>query len=206
MQGKVAIMGYSGHGLVVADAALESGMPLEFYCEKTLKENNPFELQYLGFEGSQEFEGWLGSYSFILGIGDNRLRHRIGDEIIEKGKSLLSVVHPSASLSVRVNLGTGIFVGRNAVINTSATIGDFCIINTSSIVEHECIIGMGAHIAPGAVLAGNVLVGVNTFIGANSVVKQGIVIGDNVIIGAGTVVITDVPDNSVVVGNPGKEI
>lgn len=181
-------------------------MPLDFYCEKTSKEMNPFVLQYLGFEGSQEFEGWRGSYSFILGIGDNRLRNRIGEEIIKRGKPLLPVIHPSASLSSTASFGIGIFVGRNAVINTSAIIGDFCIINTGSIVEHECIIGRGAHIAAGAVIAGNVLVGVNTFIGANSVVKQGIVIGDNVIIGAGTVVIRDVPDNSVVVGNPGKEI
>jgi len=33
-----------------------------------------------------------------------------------------------------------------------------------------------------------------------------VVIGKNALIGAGTVVTTDVPDNAVVVGNPGKII
>jgi acetyltransferase-like isoleucine patch superfamily enzyme len=41
-------------------------------------------------------------------------------------------------------------------------------------------------------------------VGANSVIRQGITIGANVIIGAGTVVVKDIPDNVMVVGNPQK--
>jgi acetyltransferase-like isoleucine patch superfamily enzyme len=37
-------------------------------------------------------------------------------------------------------------------------------------------------------------------------VKQGVSVGANVIIGAGAVVLKDVPDNSVLVGNPAKLI
>jgi acetyltransferase-like isoleucine patch superfamily enzyme len=43
-------------------------------------------------------------------------------------------------------------------------------------------------------------------IGANAVVKQGITIGRNCMIGAGSVIIKNVPDNSTIVGNPGKII
>lgn len=32
------------------------------------------------------------------------------------------------------------------------------------------------------------------------------IIGNNVMIGSGAIVVTDIPDNSVVVGNPGKVI
>ena len=42
------------------------------------------------------------------------------------------------------------------------------------------------------------------FIGANSVVLPGVVIGNNVIVGAGSVVTKDIPDNSVVAGNPAR--
>ncbi len=66
------------------------------------------------------------------------------------------------------------------------------------------MVGNFSHIAPGAVLAGNVKIGSSSFIGANSVVKNGIKIGDNAIIGAGAVVVKDVPDNSLVYGNPAK--
>lgn len=41
-------------------------------------------------------------------------------------------------------------------------------------------------------------------VGANAVIIGDIRIGDNVIIGAGSVVVKDVPDNAVVVGNPAR--
>ncbi|WP_429970759.1 sugar O-acetyltransferase [Fructilactobacillus sp. Tb1] len=46
----------------------------------------------------------------------------------------------------------------------------------------------------------------NTWIGANSVILPGVTIGKNAIVGAGSVVTKDVPDNTIVVGNPAKPI
>jgi acetyltransferase EpsM len=42
-------------------------------------------------------------------------------------------------------------------------VGKNVIINTSCIIEHECFLGDTVHIAPGAVLAGNVTIGERTF-------------------------------------------
>ncbi|WP_025002191.1 serine O-acetyltransferase [Prevotella dentasini] len=50
------------------------------------------------------------------------------------------------------------------------------------------------------------IIGNNVDIGVNSVIIGNIVIGDNVIIGAGSVVVKDVPSNSVVAGNPARII
>ena len=46
----------------------------------------------------------------------------------------------------------------------------------------------------------------NVTVGANAVIIGNITIGNNVIIGAGSVVIKDVPDNAIVVGNPARII
>ena len=54
--------------------------------------------------------------------------------------------------------------------------------------------------------AGKIVIGNNVFIGANAVVLPNTHIGDRVIIGAGAVVAHDMPDNSVVVGNPCRVI
>ena len=48
------------------------------------------------------------------------------------------------------------------------------------------------------------IIGCNVNVGENSVIIGGIRIGNNVIIGAGSVVLHDVPDNSVVAGNPAR--
>ena len=49
-----------------------------------------------------------------------------------------------------------------------------------------------------------VVIGNNVFIGINSIVMPGVKIGNNVVVGAGSVVTKEVPDNSVVAGNPAK--
>lgn len=53
---------------------------------------------------------------------------------------------------------------------------------------------------------GNINIGDNVFMGANSIVLPGVTIGNDVIVGSGSVVTHDIPDRSVVAGNPAKII
>jgi sugar O-acyltransferase (sialic acid O-acetyltransferase NeuD family) len=203
---EVVLVGYSGHGYVVADIAIASHMNLRYYTDKSKFSKNPFGLSYLGFEGNLDYKFWNKDCSYILGIGDNLIRKKTADLLISKEVTLLNVTHPSASISTKVQFGIGNFISRNVSVNALVRIGDICILNTGCIIEHECVIGNGVHIAPGVVLAGNVEIGDNTFVGANTVIKQGVKIGRNVIIGAGSVILKDIADNKKIVGNPGKEI
>lgn len=49
-------------------------------------------------------------------------------------------------------------------------------------------------------------IGDNVFLGANAVVLPGVTIHDGAIVGAGSVVTKDVPENTVVAGNPARPI
>jgi sugar O-acyltransferase (sialic acid O-acetyltransferase NeuD family) len=201
----IAIIGYSGHSFVVLDAAKVMGLNVEYYCERNQVSFNPFEINYLGDEGSESFN-WNAVDEFILGIGDNRIRQKVAGLILSKKKAILNVIHPSSIISNYANFGMGNFIAANVTVNALAQVANNCILNTSCVVEHECIIESGVHIAPGTVLAGNVTVGENSFIGANSVVKQGVKIGSGVTVGAGSVVINDIPGNEIWVGNPAKKL
>ncbi len=201
---KIILVGYSGHGLVVADTAFENMLNVIGYTEKSINNNNPYKLEYLGDESSSNFDLWHLDVDFILGIGDNILREKIYNLIIKKGKKVISLMNSTASISSFATIGEGVFINRNVIVNTLANIGNNVILNTGCIIDHECEIQESVHVAPGAVLAGNVRVGAGTFIGANAIVKQGVVIGENVIVGAGTVVLNDIPNDKKIVGNPGR--
>lgn len=203
---KVILIGYSGHAFVVAETALENGLEIIGYSDKEKVYTDPYNLSYLGFEKNDDFIGWQKEVSFILGIGDNKLRQNIANLIESKGKTCHTLIHASASISKTSIIGSGTFINKNVSVNALAAIGKNVILNTGCIIEHECVLGDAVHIAPGAVLAGNVIIGERTFIGANSVIKQGVRIGANVIIGAGSVILKDIADNGKIAGNPGREI
>ncbi|KKX51731.1 acetyltransferase [Sphingobacterium sp. IITKGP-BTPF85] len=202
---KIAIIGYSGHSYVVLDASLKSNLHIQFYSDLSEKQNNPFNLQYIGDESKDAFN-WDIADSYILGIGDNTIRELIVRNILNKKKKILNIIHPNSTIANFAKIGIGNFIGPQATINALATIGCYCIINSGSIVEHECQISDFVHLGPGSVLAGQVIVGRKTFIGANTVVKQGISIGENVVVGAGSVVLKDIPNGEVWVGNPAKKL
>lgn len=206
LDSKAILIGYSGHGYVVADTAIENQLQLIGYTDKEIVQNNPFGLNYLGNEKEIGFFDNFIGVKFIIGIGDNIIRENIYNLIIENKRLIETLICRSSYISKNASIGNGTFVNKNVSINAFAKIGINTILNTGCIVEHDCIIGNSAHIAPGAVLAGNVKIGDRSFIGANAVVKQGVIIGNDVVVGAGSVVINDIPDGKKIIGNPSRFI
>ena len=204
MSKSAVVFGYSGHAYVVLDVLIANQYYIAGYCDATPKNNNPFNLPYLGSEQEDSVLEKLLSYDAFLGIGSNNIRAKLFEKLVRHRINVPLTIHTSAVVSPSAKIGDGTVVMPGAVINAMAKIGNAVICNSSSVIEHECIIGDYAHIAPGTVLAGNVSVGKNTFIGTNSVVKQGITIGANVVIGAGSVIIKDIADGLTVYGNPAK--
>ena len=200
----VAIIGYSGHAYVIIDILLSAGRLVTAYCDQEEKEFNPYHLQYLGKES--EVIKKLKRFDFFASVGHNGIREKIHMQMSAFLGNPINAIHPSAVISSSVKMGDGIMVAANATINPLTELGRGVICNTSSTIDHECKINDFVHVAPGAVLCGNVTIGKGSFVGANSVIKQGITIGRNVIIGAGTVVVKDIPDNVTVVGNPQKQL
>lgn len=203
---KVALIGYSGHAYVVMDIFNSANIEVSHYCDKSMKEDNPFNLEYLGDENEEKTLTKLQSFDYFVAIGDNHLRENVYNRLTTAIQKPINAIHKSAIVSTEVILEDGIMISANATVNALSRIGKGVICNTGSITEHECILEDFAHVGPGATLCGNVKVGKFSLIGANSVVKQGIKIGRNVIVGMGAVVTKDIPDNVTVIGNPQKTL
>jgi sugar O-acyltransferase (sialic acid O-acetyltransferase NeuD family) len=201
---RLALLGASGHGKVVADAALASGWDaVEFFDDAwpLHQRNGPWLVSgdtSALISRLKEFQGVLVS------IGDCSARWSKHQELLSVDAPLVTVVHPAATVSRYAVLGTGCVVMAGAVVNVGAIVGQAGIINTGATVDHDCLLADGVHICPGANLSGNVSVGSCSVVGVGAAIKQGIDIGNRVVIGAGAVVICSVADACVVAGNPGR--
>lgn len=164
-------------------------------------DDNPKGDSFMGLPSSKP----QGVYEeAIITIGNCRIRKKIAERIITN--SFPVVIHPSATVSRCSSVGEGTVVMQGGIIQAGSFIGKHCIINTNASVDHDCKLSDFVHIASGATLCGEVEIGECSWIGAGAVVIQGIRIGSNCMVGAGAVIIRDIPDNAVVVGNPGRII
>jgi sugar O-acyltransferase (sialic acid O-acetyltransferase NeuD family) len=140
----------------------------------------------------------------IVAIGDNRVRVSYAALLSEHGLELITAVHPAAVVAKSAIIGQNVVIAAGAVVAASANVGDSVILNTSCVVDHECDIEAGAHICPGALLAGRVRIGAGVFVGLGAKVLPCLSIGKGAIVGAGSVVLKDVPEGSTVVGVPAR--
>lgn len=192
---KLVIVGASGQGKVVADNALKIG-----YEEIVFLDDNETLVECAGFPvvgkscQAADIDG-----DKIVAIGNAKIRERIQSTI-----KTITLIHPDAVISRRVQVGEGTVVMAGAVINSDAVIGKGCIINTGASVDHDCKIENFSHVSVGAHVAGACHIGERVWIGAGATVSNNVNICSDCIIGAGAVVIKDIDEPGTYVGVPVK--
>lgn len=110
----------------------------------------------------------------------------------------------------KVVIGDYVYIGANTAIDRgtleSTIIGNHVKIDNLVHIAHNVVIGDYSYIIACTILGGGVRIGKNCWIAPNVSIKQQLCIGDNVLVGLGAVVLKDVDENTVVVGNPAKAL
>jgi sugar O-acyltransferase (sialic acid O-acetyltransferase NeuD family) len=200
------ILGAGGHGRVIADIALATGVwnTVEFYDEQY--PDFSVAKQYLVAGNIEDLLNKHQGNDVVIGIGDNQARARIHRLLEQHNIQPVSVIHPSAIVSESAEVKAGTVVMPGAIINCNSVVGRSCIVNSGAVIEHDCVLGEFVHISPNATLAGGVEIGSSSWVGMGSCIRQQIRVGDNVIVGAGAVVVQDISSNQVVAGVPAAPI
>lgn len=161
--------------------------------------------KYCNVLSCKNFEPKDNDY-FVCGIGDSHIKRKVINEININKFKFINIIHPSAVVSDNVQMGKGVFICPHVTVAGNVQLGDFVMLNMASIVSHDGIVGNFSSISPFSGAMGYVHIGEEVFVGAGAVITPHIEIGDKSIIGAGAVVIRNVKSETVIVGNPGKEL
>lgn len=140
---------------------------------------------------------------------DNINKKKVLSQLLGKMDDTTEIVGPFwCDYGYNIEVGKNFFANHNTVILDGAkvTFGDYVFI------APNCGFYTAGHPIDakrrnkGLEYAYPIKIGSNVWIGAGVHVMPGVTIGDNVVIGGGSVVVKDIPSNSVAVGNPCKVI
>ena len=134
----------------------------------------------------------------------------------------------SARIRSGSSIGSGTIVGRNAYVDSDVIIGKNCKIQNNALIYSPAVIADGVFIGPGAILTNDlnprainedqtlksatdwkiqrVELQTGASIGAGAICVAPVIIGSWAMVGAGAVVVKDVPNYALVVGNPATQI
>ncbi len=158
-----------------------------FECNKAFAKFNTNGLYALSVVGIESKEIVYNTFKKLIQMDDSRF---------------INLIHPTAYLSRSTKLNYGLQVESLSTIAACTSIGFGVNIKRNCNIGHHCQIENYVTINPGVTLSSFVKIGNNTMIGSGVSVKNGITIGKNTIIGVGSVVVKDIPDNSIAYGNP----
>ena len=142
---------------------------------------------------------------FLPAIGDPFEKEKYVHLIQGLGGYFVSLLHVDNERSQTASIGESIIM-KNCVVGPDTKVGDYVWLDRNAILSHGSTIGDFCHIGPNVTIGGNVSIGSKTTIHSGALIANGLTIGSGCVVGLGSVVLKDVPDGKVVLGNPARVI
>jgi sugar O-acyltransferase (sialic acid O-acetyltransferase NeuD family) len=144
--------------------------------------------------------------SVAIAINNPNIKKRIVKKLILEGFDFPVLIHPSVYLADNISIGKGVIIQANTTVSTNVQIADFVHINHQCGIGHDAEIGSYSSLYWNINLSGFSKISDGCILGTKTTVLQNITVGRGSITGSNTNVIRDIPENSVVVGNPANVI
>jgi acetyltransferase EpsM len=138
----------------------------------------------------------------VIAIGDNETRKMITQRF--QGVKWPTVIHPKTSVHPTLQVGEGTLIFEDTIVHPDVIIGSHCIIQAKGGIGHDTIFSDFVHTAPGVFVSGGSMIYEGVFMGIRSVTIPTVNVGPWSTVGAGSVVMRDVPPDSLAVGVPAK--
>ena len=146
-------------------------------------------------------------HRFTLGVGFPGVRYQLFHKFKALGGTPFTLISANSDLGhFDIHIAEGVTMGYHCAISNSVSIGKGTFINAKTIIGHDSKVGDFCEICPSVNIAGHIEIGDYTFIGTGVIIYPKVKIGRNVSVTAGSVIRKNVPDNSIVHGNPSKII
>lgn len=207
MKENAIIIGAGTYGQVYAEYLKKEYNILGFVDDNIeLKDKTINEYHVLG-DVNWLFNDCDRNINIFVPIGDNIVRVSLLDRLESEGFKLPSYIHPTVNLHESVKIGKSVYILPACNFMPLSVIEDYVMVSMGVNVAHHTVLGMGSFYSQGNNVGASINIKEYAYSGIGVTIMTGVKeIGSKSLLGAGAIIIRDVPDYAVVVGNPGKII
>lgn len=139
---------------------------------------------------------------YVCAVGAPGVKRAVCEGLLASGAEFIQLVHPTAVLGARVELGVGVVLCPRVTLTADICLGDFSAVNCHSSVGHDVQIGCWATVSGHCDLTGGSSLGEGAFLGSGARILPMKRVADWSYVGAGSVVIRSTKRGQRVFGNP----
>jgi sugar O-acyltransferase (sialic acid O-acetyltransferase NeuD family) len=191
---RLLIVGAGGHGRSVAEAAELSGMfdVVGFLDDALPVSEVVLPGAVLGAIGNLS---QLDSYravcdQAIVAVGNNTVREKLTQQLINAEFYMATVIHPRAFVSPSAVVSIGSAVMAGAIVCTEAQLGVGVIVNCGAVVDHHAKVGDFGHLGVSACMAGGSILGRSAWMQAGCALGYGVEVPAGAVLTPGTALAT----------------
>jgi len=203
---KVMLWGGQSKSRIIHNMLEKTDFTITHIFDKYI-ENVDFENNAQFSNSEEDLNKFINETEYVvvcIGGSNGKARYLITRELIKKGLKPLNIISENSFIDDTSIIGNSFHAMPGSLVHSNSIIGDCVIVNTNATIDHECIVGNGCHFMGSSAVSGMVTIEDYVTVGTNATILPNLKIGTGSYIGAGSVVISDVPSNHVVVGNPAK--
>jgi acetyltransferase EpsM len=212
---KIIIIGGMGNGTVVLstiediNAQNKEWEVLGFLNDKGTDSINGYPV--LGKISSETVQPFLSDPDiyFYFALISTKLNHKFIHRLHELNipdERFATLIHPTAVVSKFAQVGYGVAIQPFVSVGPNVVLKNHIQIYSQALIGHNSHLDNYTYIANNACVGANVHLKEGAYLGTNCTTLENVIIGTWSLAGIGSVVIRDIPDYTIVVGNPSKVI
>ena len=155
-----------------------------------------------------KYEAAKGSFGneleIVIAVGEPSIRKALFAKVKRDKIHVPTLIHPDVYIPKSTTIGDGVTIQYGCFISCNVRIGNYVFIQPQCNIGHDCVLDEGCIIAGFGNIGGIVHIGQWSYLGLSVAVMQQIQIGNNSVVGMGSVVVRDVQDNVIAMGNPAR--
>lgn len=202
---KLVIFPFNGNGIEALDCiSFEEYDFLGFVDDDPLKKSEQYTIYSRDILSKRK-------EIFVLAVPGSPASFRERKEIIsslgiKNFDRYITAIHPNASIGRNAKIGENCLIMAGVVITSNAQVKNHVCILPNTIIHHDSVVNDYTLIGSNVVVAGGTSLGKNCYVGSGSNIMNGLTIGNGSLLGMGSNVLRNVEENSVVAGNPARNL